>query len=137
VKVLVDGCGNGQLEVLSAPLSFWGGVDPVSGAIIDPNHPEAGRILTGKIIVLPHGRGSSSSATVLAEMTRTGTGPVGVILEEPDGILVTGAYIANELYGTSLVVTVGVSPEDTSGLFRLDGSGLHRLGSEEDASRGL
>jgi uncharacterized protein len=128
VKILVEGCGVGELETLSAPLSFWGGVDPVGGVIIDPNHPEAGRILTGKIVILPHGRGSSSSATVLAEMTRAGTGPVGLVLAEPDGILVTAAYVANAMYGTSLVVGLGTSPERTDGLFQIDGSGLRRLG---------
>ncbi|MFB3051774.1 MAG: aconitase X swivel domain-containing protein, partial [Acidimicrobiia bacterium] len=66
------------------PLSMWGGVDTESGRIVDATHPQSGESLAGKIVVLPSGRGSSSSSSVLAEMLRIGTGPAGMILEEPD-----------------------------------------------------
>lgn len=110
--------------LMNAPLSFWGGVDIESGKIIDRNHPQAGQTVTAKILVMPHGRGSSSSATVLAEMIRIGTAPVGLILSEPDQILVTAGFVANHLYGTKFVISVGDVPEYPIGNARLDGSGL-------------
>lgn len=127
MKVLVDGCGVGPLRVLSAPVSFWGGVNAGSGEIVDGSHPDWGLKITGTILALPHGRGSSSSATVLAEMVRTGTAPSGIILDEADEILVAGAFVANRLYGSGMVVAVGQIPEDRGGIFQLDGGGLHRV----------
>ena len=105
-RVLVDGVASGELLILDAPLSIWGGVDIDSGRIIETAHPQSGESLAGKMVFLPHGRGSSSSSSVLAEMLRIGTGPAGIVLEEPDSILVIGVLVANRLYGTACPVVV-------------------------------
>ena len=60
--------------VLSVPLSFWGGIDVETGRIIDHSHPDLGTSITGTILVMPGGRGSSSSSSVLAEAIRRGNG---------------------------------------------------------------
>ena len=46
--------------VLTEPLSLWGGMDPAIGLLIDARHPQRGMSLTGRIVVMPSGRGSSS-----------------------------------------------------------------------------
>ena len=61
-RVLVDGVATGELLRLTAPLSLWGGLDPETGLIIDRNHPQLGSSMTGAIVSMPHGRGSSSSS---------------------------------------------------------------------------
>jgi len=97
----------GPALVLAEPLSFWGGIDTADGTIIDRHHPQAGETVRGKVLVMPSGRGSSSSSSVLAETIRAGTGPVAIVLAEPDGILTLGALVASKLYGrTSPVVVV-------------------------------
>ena len=106
VRALVPGAASGPALVLSAPLSFWGGVDPTDGRIIDRRHPQAGERVTGIVLVMPSGRGSSSSSSVLAETIRAGTGPVAIVLAEPDGILALGALVASKLYGTTVPVVV-------------------------------
>jgi hypothetical protein len=103
---LVEGSASGAALVLEEPLSFWGGLDPASGAIIEASHPQRGEVVTGRILVLPSGRGSSSSATVLAESIRLGTGPAGIVLSETDDIIAVGALVAAELYGTMIPVVV-------------------------------
>jgi predicted aconitase with swiveling domain len=128
MRCLLDGEAIGPLQILTEPLSFWGGVEVESGLIIDPNHPQFGDLVSGCILGLPHGRGSSSSATVLAEMIRIGSGPVGLILSEPDQILVAGGYVANFLYAKRFVVSVGHLPEASEGVFRLDVDGLVQVG---------
>lgn len=55
---------------------------------------------------MPSGRGSSSSSSVVAETIRAGTGPVAIVLAEPDGIVALGALVAAELYGRSIPVVV-------------------------------
>jgi uncharacterized protein len=101
---LVPGPATGPALVLSEPLSFWGGVDPSDGRIIDQHHPEAGQTVRGKVLVMPSGRGSSSSSSVLAETIRAGTGPVAIVLAAPDRILALGAVVAAELYGRVMPV---------------------------------
>lgn len=101
-----DGEAEGPALVLSAPLSFWGGIDVESGRIIDRSHPDLGRCVTGTILVMPGGRGSSSSSSVLAESLRRGTGPAGIVLSVPDPILTVGALVARALYGIRCPIVV-------------------------------
>jgi uncharacterized protein len=90
--------------VLDEPLSFWGGFDSQRGEVIDPHHPQRGEKATGRVLVMPSGRGSSSSSTVLAEAIRAGTAPAAVVLREPVAMVVVGAVVARVLYGTELPV---------------------------------
>jgi predicted aconitase with swiveling domain len=55
---------------------------------------------------MPSGRGSSSSASVLAEAVRAKTAPAAILLGEPDLILSIGSVVANELYGVTVPVVV-------------------------------
>jgi predicted aconitase with swiveling domain len=103
-RVLVEGSATGQALVLYEPLSFWGGLDPSTGRIVEANHPQRGESVTGRVLVMPSGRGSSSSSTVLAEAIRLGTGPAGIVLGEPDDIVVIGALVATELYRIAIPV---------------------------------
>jgi len=92
--------------VLEAPLSLWGGMDPRTGRITDHHHPQLGATVTGRILVMPSGRGSSSSSSVLAEAIRLGTAPLAIVLAEPDEILVLGALVAQYLYERTCPVLV-------------------------------
>ena len=92
--------------VLDEGLSLWGGMDPATGELIDVHHPQRGANLAGRVLVMPNGRGSSSSASVLAEAVRAGTAPAAIVLGEPDLILAIGAAVADELYGARVPVVV-------------------------------
>lgn len=105
-KTLAHGSALGRALVLDDPLSLWGGLDPSTGKVIDAHHPQAGAILTDRIVVMPTGRGSSSSSYVLAEAIRAGTAPAAIIMLESDPILALGAMVAEELYGTAMPVVV-------------------------------
>ncbi len=96
--MLHGGEAEGELLVLEAPLSFWGGLDPATGLVIDRRHPQCGESVAGRILALPGGRGSSSSSTVLAEAIRSGTSPAAILLRDVDGIIVLGALVAAVLY---------------------------------------
>jgi hypothetical protein len=110
-RTLVPGTATGEVLVLEDPLSFWGGVDPATGEVIDVHHPQRGTNVAGKILVMPGGRGSSSSSSVLAEAIRAGTAPLAIVLLEPDPIVALGAIVARELYGCSVPVVVA-DPRD-------------------------
>jgi predicted aconitase with swiveling domain len=104
-RALTRGEAEGPVAAI-APLSFWGGYDPEHGAVIDRSHPACGRSLTGTILVMSSGRGSSSSSSVLAEAIRLGTAPAAIVLSDADAILVTGALVAETLYGRACPVLV-------------------------------
>jgi predicted aconitase with swiveling domain len=109
VRVLAPGRARGTAIVLGEPLSFWGGLDAATGVIVDPRHPQLGASLAGRIVVMPSGRGSSSSSSVLAEAVRRRTAPAGIVLHEPDPIVALGAVVAAELYGRAIPVVVAES----------------------------
>jgi predicted aconitase with swiveling domain len=105
-RTLVAGEARGPALVLSETLSFWGGLDPATGTIVDVHHPQRGAVVTGLVLVMPGGRGSSSSSSVLAEAIRAGTAPAAIVLAEVDPIIALGAIVARELYGVAVPVLV-------------------------------
>jgi predicted aconitase with swiveling domain len=105
-RILVDGSARGEVLALTDALSFWGGLDASTGEIVDPHHPQQGARVTGRVVVMPSGRGSSSSSTVLAEAIRARVAPAGIVLAEVDGIVALGALVAVELYGRACPVAV-------------------------------
>jgi predicted aconitase with swiveling domain len=114
-RTLVPGTGRGEVLVLDEPLSFWGGIDPATGEVIDVRHPQRGANVAGRVLVMASGRGSSSSSSVLAETVRAGTAPAAIVLADPDPILALGAIVARELYGRAvpiIVATAGVRTGD-------------------------
>ena len=115
VRALTPGVAHGPALVLDDPLSFWGGLDPASGALVDAHHPQAGATLTGVVLWMPSGRGSSSSSYVFAEAIRAGTAPAAVVLGEADAIVALGAIVAAELYGIEVPVVVAPRAGLTNG----------------------
>jgi Uncharacterized conserved protein len=105
-RTLVPGDARGVAIVLDEPLSFWGGLDPSTGRVIDAHHPQAGAIIAGRVLVMPSGRGSSSSPSVLVEAIRAGTAPAAIVLHEADPIVALGAIVASELFGADVPVVV-------------------------------
>ncbi len=109
-RTLVAGEARAEAVVLDEPLSFWGGLDPATGRVIDVHHPQHQADVRGRILVMPSGRGSSSSSSVLAEAIRAGTAPAGIVLRESDPIVALGAIVAHELYGLAIPVVVSPVP---------------------------
>jgi len=96
-RVLVAGEAEGPLLRLRAPISFWGGVDPASGCVADPRHPDYGRSLAGSVLLVPEAVGSSSSSAIMLELLRGDVAPAAVIMGRADAILALGVVVAREL----------------------------------------
>lgn len=132
-RVLHAGAATGTALVLAEPLSFWGGVDPETGRIIDQRHPQVGEHVGGRVLVMASGRGSSSSSTVLAETLRAGCGPAAILLAEKDEILVLGALVV-ALLDSQAVPIVQLSPGDYARLRTGDLVRVHESGRVEVSS---
>ena len=108
---LVSGEANGIALVSDRPLSLWGGLDSMTGEVIDRHHPLSGRRVVGRVLSIPAGRGSCSASGVFLDAIRAGTGPVAVILSRPDPIIALGAILGEELYGVTVPVIVLSEPD--------------------------
>jgi predicted aconitase with swiveling domain len=86
--------GTGRLLVTDAPISFLGGVDPVTGTVIEPGHPLQGQSVAGRVLAFPHGKGSTVGSYVLYGLARNGVAPAAIVNEEAETIIAAGALIA-------------------------------------------
>jgi predicted aconitase with swiveling domain len=94
---LIAGEAEGTLLLLTAPICFWGGLDPVSGTISDPRHPQCGAHLSDKIVAIPAIVGSSSSSQYLLEAMHHRTAPRAILLGENDIIIATAVIVGREM----------------------------------------
>ena len=107
-KPVVAGKAEGEALVSREPLSLWGGYDQETGEIIDRRHPLSGQIAAGRILVLPHSRGSSTTTAVLLEAIRAGTAPAAILTMDDDAFFALAGVVAEEMYGTGIpILAVG------------------------------
>jgi len=87
-------------EVLysNTPLSFWGGICPTTGNVIDHSHPLYNSNVKNKVLCIPSGRGSCTGSQVMLELILNKLGPKAIIFQNVDLILCTGAVIAEEFF---------------------------------------
>ncbi|BBP76403.1 hypothetical protein PHLH7_25070 [Pseudomonas sp. Ost2] len=103
-RSLVEGAAQGSLLFADIGLSFWGGVDPFSGEVIDRHHPLSGEHLAGRVLALPSGRGSCTGSSVMMELISNGHAPAALVLAEADEILTLGVLVARVIFERSLPV---------------------------------
>lgn len=103
-RSLIPGCAQGALLFADVGLSFWGGVDPCSGEVIDRHHPLSGEHLAGRVLAIPSGRGSCTGSSVLMELISNGHAPAALVLAEADEILTLGVLVAQMIFERSLPV---------------------------------
>jgi predicted aconitase with swiveling domain len=75
-------------------LSFFGGVDPETGTIIERSHPLFERSVAGKILIFTTGKGSTVGSYVLYQLSKNGKAPAGIICREAEPIIAVGAIMS-------------------------------------------
>ncbi len=103
-RPIVGGTARGEALVSREPLSFWGGYNQETGEIIDRRHPLSGQNAAGRILVLPHSRGSSTTTAVLLEALRAGTAPAAIVTTAEDAFFALAAVVAEEMYGSAIPI---------------------------------
>ena len=91
---LVEGNVKGQMIISSQPLSFLGGVDRLTGKIVDPKSDLYQEKLFNKILYIPRSVGSTVGAYVIYAICKNNLGPKAIICDKADSIVVTGCAIA-------------------------------------------
>jgi hypothetical protein len=97
-KPVISGKAEGVVLSSDEPLSFWGGYDHQTGEITDRRHPLSGKNASGKILLLPFTRGSSTTTAVLLESVRAGTAPAAILTKSIDSFLALASIVADKMY---------------------------------------
>ncbi len=93
-RIIFKGKIKGEALVTSQPVSFYGGVDPDSGILIEKGHELEGKNIKGKILIFPTGKGSTVGSYTLYRMKKNNTAPAGMINKECETIVAVGAIIS-------------------------------------------
>ena len=93
-RIIYKGKAEGDALVTSMPISFYGGVDPNTGIVLEKGHELQGQIVKGKILVFPQGKGSTVGSYTLYRMKKNGTAPAAMINKETETIVAVGAIIS-------------------------------------------
>jgi len=94
-RVVRAGKAQGEALVSPDPIGFLGGVDPTTGVILDQNHPLRGQSIADKILVFPHGKGSTVGSYTILRLARNGVAPRAMINAISEAITAVGAIIAD------------------------------------------
>jgi predicted aconitase/predicted aconitase with swiveling domain len=135
-RSLIEGAAEGSLLFADVGLSFWGGVDPATGEVIDRHHPLSGERLAGRVLAIPSGRGSCTGSSVLMELISNGHAPAVLVLAEADEILTLGVLVAEVVFQRSLpVLCIGSEAFNAlrgQGFGRIEGNCLTLTGRRPD-----
>jgi len=85
----------GEALVTSQSISFYGGVDPDTGTVVEKGHELEGQSIKDKVLVFPSGKGSTVGSYVIYQMAKTGTGPKALILKDCEAIVAVGCIISD------------------------------------------
>lgn len=130
-RSILAGSAHGPVIASQEALSFWGGVDPATGRVIDVHHPLHGTCLTGGILMMPSSRGSCTGSGVLLDLVLNGRAPAALVFCEPEDVLTLGALIAAELFGRALPV-LRLAPEAFAALARAKSARISETAIEID-----
>lgn len=94
-RKVYGGRARGKALVCNAPLSFLGGVDPLTGLIQDTDQQVRGSSVQDTVLVFPRGRGSTVGSYVIYELKLNGLAPSGIINAEAEPIIAAGAIMSS------------------------------------------
>ncbi len=100
------------------PLSFYGGIDPATGRVIERGHELFGESVRGRVLVFPHGKGSTVGSYILYRLGKAGLAPSAMINQECETIVAVGAIIS----GIPCVDKVDLSKIEPGALVKIEGA---------------
>ncbi len=93
-RIIFKGKAEGEALTTTQPISFYGGVDPNTGTVIEKGHELQGISVKGKILVFPQGKGSTVGSYTLYRLKKNGAAPAGMVNSECETIIAVGAIIS-------------------------------------------
>ena len=93
-RKIYKGIAEGQALVTKDGISFYGGVDPDTGEVVEVGHELEGQTVSGKILVFPSGKGSTVGSYTIYRMMKNNTAPAAIVNSEIDTIIAVGCIIS-------------------------------------------
>lgn len=93
-RVIYPGKALGKALVTSQAISFFGGIDPETGVVVERSHQLEGQCVAGKVLVFPTGKGSTVGSYTLYRMKHNGCAPLAILNSECETITAVGCIIA-------------------------------------------
>ena len=93
-RIVYKGKAEGEALTTAQPISFYGGVDPNTGVVIEKGHELNGISVKAKILVFPQGKGSTVGSYTLYRLKKNNAAPVGMVNRECETIIAVGAIIS-------------------------------------------
>jgi predicted aconitase with swiveling domain len=115
-RIISKGMVQEEALVTSQPISFYGGVDPNTGEVIEKGHELQGKSVKGKILVFPTGKGSTVGSYTLYRLKKNGVAPAGIINRECETVVAVGAIISE----IPCVDKIDISEIETGDLIRIE-----------------
>ena len=97
-QAIISGQASGTVLACEEGLSFWGGVDPLTGIVIDAHHPLCGQSIAGRVLVMPTTRGSCSGSGVMLDLALNNIAPAAFVFREAEDVVTLGAMIAGRMF---------------------------------------
>jgi phosphomecalonate degydratase small subunit len=93
-RTIFAGQAEGEALVTRMGISFFGGVDPESGVVVERGHELEGQSIAGKVLVFPTGKGSTVGSYTLYRLKKAGLAPAAIVNAECETITAVGCIIA-------------------------------------------
>ncbi|MBC7219650.1 MAG: DUF126 domain-containing protein [Hadesarchaea archaeon] len=93
-RTISPGKATGVALVSRSPLSFYGGIDPKTGVVIERGHELEGECVKDRVLVFPQGKGSTVGSYVIYGLKKNGVAPVAIVNKETETIVATGVILA-------------------------------------------
>lgn len=93
-RKIFAGKASGEALVTAMGISFFGGVDPHTGVVVEKNHELEGQSIAGKILVFPTGKGSTVGSYTLYRLKSNGNAPSAIVNAECETITAVGCIMA-------------------------------------------
>jgi len=93
-RKIYRGIAEGEAIATKDAISFYGGVDPDTGKVVEVGHELEGQSITGKVLVFPTGKGSTVGSYTMYRMMKNNTAPAAIVNERIDTIIAVGCIIS-------------------------------------------
>jgi phosphomecalonate degydratase small subunit len=93
-RTIYPGTAQGEALVTTQAISFFGGVDPETGVVVERGHELEGQCISGKVLVFPTGKGSTVGSYTLYRLKHNGHAPLAILNAECETITAVGCIIS-------------------------------------------
>ena len=117
-RSIFHGSAQGEALVTSQAISFFGGIDPDTGTVVERGHELEGQCIAGKVLVFPTGKGSTVGSYTLYRLKHNGCAPLAILNAECETITAVGCIISE----ITCVDQLPIHQIQSGNLVRIEGS---------------